>query len=1023
MLNVNQNFQTRNVALSKRPVYVAEIFFNNGNTGTDGINDVYFATCNVSEITDFPFPDKWFPFLKSDSINSLSQTVDPINGVSSIGGLDIVLTDYNGMVSDIIRAADAVGHGLRRQRISIHMLYKGMSWDDKVTIRTMQINDVRLSSLNEYKLTCADVQRQLQKTVFNPYSTTLTGAVASSGAVTLNVTDSRNFLATVQQTYGTVGFVKIGDEIMMWSSKPTDTSFYVDASGRGMFGTATAAHSIGDAVQEIVVLRENPITMALKIMQSTGTGANGTWDVYPARWGCNMDSANDVDVAEWLEVGKLLTGLTNSPSASDGIQFEFVIDKSIEAKRFIENNILKVLGAFGFVHGDGRYGVKAYADLANAVKENGILLDQNAVVKWGDLTYNYNDIANQVWIEYDENPKLSGKYIRNAIFIDDVSIRKWGQARQLKYTADGIIPTSIFASQIYQRFQRIIARYSRPPMQIELTLLPKYHTLEIGDIVRVTLPIRDLFTGASLDRAFEIISTRLTPKTGEVVIKCIAQHERATLWFGGVGSIESVTVSPAETSVVTGSTFQMVARAFDGVGVQVPTPAISWIASGNVTVDSSGLVTAGAAGSGTVYAVAGSKVSNVAQITVVATANANPVASVVVSPSSVTFEAGQTQTMTAVAYDVNGQVVEGKTFAWASDATGVATITAGPSASVTLTAVANGTANITATETVSAIASSAVVATVETPQTPTYAPPAIADSAYQIGTQLTAATHPTVISGASAPYTFVNGGDLPEGDYWIDGDVSLAAGDTITINGTVRLFCLGTVTINGTIDGKGRGGAGAAAVTATANTSRKGNDISDSAFVGKGGNGGHATNPTFVTPIYRAAQGGTVALASPQSTPVLTVSKDTLSGIPTKLYGTGGAGGAALGLWAATATGGAGGAGGAGLAIIARGIVLTLGLVDLRGNDGGNASTTFFNQNLAVGGGGGGGGGGSFVALHEGYIVGTVVSDNSSIYPNRVLNSGGAGGLLSRNDGYQASNMGENGFAGNSGAYINTFIG
>jgi len=162
---LNSNFKAKNDALAKQPVYVAQIFFNKGNSGTAGTNDIYFATCDVNQITGFAYPARWFPFLKADSVGSMSQTVDPINGVSSIGSLNVTITDYEGKVSDIIKAADVAGHGLRRQRITIFMLYKGMAWADRVVVRTMQVNDLTLSSLNEYKLTAADVQRQTQKTI------------------------------------------------------------------------------------------------------------------------------------------------------------------------------------------------------------------------------------------------------------------------------------------------------------------------------------------------------------------------------------------------------------------------------------------------------------------------------------------------------------------------------------------------------------------------------------------------------------------------------------------------------------------------------------------------------------------------------------------------------------------------------------------------------------------------------------------------------------------------------------------
>jgi hypothetical protein len=964
MLSLPANYRTKNNAINKQPVYVAKIFWNNGNTGVDNTNDIYFATCDMNDITGFPYPARWFPFLKADSIGSMSQKVDPVNGVSSIGSLDITITDYNNMVSNIIKAADEAGHGLRRQRIAIYALHKGNDWvSDKVCMRTMQVQELRLTQLNEYTITASDVQRQMQKTIFNPYSTTLSGAIATTGAITPAVADSRKFTAVASVKYGTVGFIKIDDEILRWTAKTETPSsgtytFTIGAVDRGLFGSVAAVHSDGATVSEVIVLNENPIIMALKILESSGVpGTNGTYDAYPARWGCNMDSTNDIDEAGILEVGKLLTGLSNTPAAANGTQFEFVINKGVEAKQFIEDSIWKILGSFGFVRGDGRYGIKAYSDLANASKENAsVTLDRNAVVRWGELAYNYSDLTNQVWIEYDEYPKLSDKFIRTAIFVDSVSIKKWGEAKQLKYKAYGVIATSDFASRLYQVFQRVLSRYSRPPMQIPLTLLPRYHDIEIGDISRVNLPIRDVFTGASLDRAFEIISTQLVPKTGEVEVVCIAQPEKGAQWFQGVGSIDSVVVSPAVANIPTGTTLQMVVRAFDGSGIQVTIPSILWQADGAVTVNSSGLVTAGAVGTGHVFALVGTTLSNVCTITITASANTNPVASVVVLPSSIQLKAGDTQQLSALAYDINGSLVNGKTFNWSSSNTGVATVPAGAAAAKLLTAVANGSSNITATETVSGTVSSPAAVIVAVPDTPTYAPPALLDSAYHIGTQITA--HGPV----GGPHVIPNGYNFPSGDYWYDGNVSLASGTSCTINGTVRICSVGTMTINGTIDGVGRGSAGSTDFVQGFLGSS-----GSSAGVSRAPIAGYA-NPAYVYPwapfpLYSSA---------PLISPVFTYSGGSVSqitgGLPIILLG--GNGPKVVIEMVYDGTVGPYGSltnvahdmayrpsGGAGLLMMARGFYLTTGNINLSGENGSVRTVSGFTWPLA------GGGGGSLVVL------------------------------------------------------------
>jgi hypothetical protein len=1036
MLTVPAAYKIKNDALAKQPVYVIKLVFAGGVQGTDGVNDIYFTSCDISNVLNFPFPTRWFPFLQADSISGISQNVDPINGVSTIGTLTAKLTDYGGKVSDIIKAADAAGYGLRRQRIEVFLLFKGMDWADRLRVRVLQVDNLKLSHENEYTLSASDIQMQLRKTVFNPGKSATSGAVAATGAVTIGMADARPFLPTTTVFFGTCGFVKIDSEIMRWTSSTNNPStLTVPLEGRGLFSTVAAAHAPGATVDEIIYLDGNPITIALGIMQSSGVaGAKGVYDVYPKKWGCGLSSSGDVDQAGWFQIGELLTGLSASHLAGDGLKFQFVLNKGVEAKKFIEDSLLKIIGAYGFVRGDGSYSIRAYNDLANAAKENAVVsLTTDNVISWGDLTYNYQNLANELWIDFDEQPKLSGKYIRASLFVDSVSQKKWGSAKQLKYAAQGIKTDSDFISQLYQRFQRVLSRYSRPPMQIPLILLPSLNKLEIGDIVRITLPIRDLFTGTTLDRAFEITSTQLQTKTGEINVTCIAQPELANFWFDGVGVVASVTISPASTSIPNGGTQQLVARTFDAGGVQVPTPAISWVASGNVTVSSTGLVTATGVGSGTVYAVSGAKRSNVATITVTTAANLNTVSAVAVSPSTATIAATQTQLATAVAKDIAGNQVNSVTFNWASSVPGVATVPAGPSVSATITAVANGTANITATETVSGIVSPVVLVTVATPVTPTYTPPAIADSAYKIGTQITS------MGPVNGPHVIPNGYNFVSGDYWFDGDLSLALDSTCTINGTVRIFSLGVVTINGQVDGVGRGGAGAVDVNPSFLGSfsginrnfgyRRGQPPDSVGFVGQGGNGGSCPN-VFGTFSFLPLSGGVVPASVPQATPGLTISFSSivsgswagLTGLPVKLSGSGGGSGCAFRDLATTnlVGSGMGAAGGAGLLICARGIYMSVGSIDLQGANPGNAyldGTT----NLQGAAGSGTGGGGSFVALAEANVYGLPVI---SIDPPRVYVAAGAIPGLSASYGYApANNPYQNGFIGTPGCSITQVIG
>ena len=114
-------------------------------------------------------------------------------------------------------------------------------------------------------------------------------------------------------------------------------------------------------------------------------------------------------------------------------------------------------------------------------------------------------------------------------------------------------------------------------------------------------------------------------------------------------------------------------------------------------------------------------------------------------------------------------------------------------------------------------------------------------------------------------------------------------------------------------------------------------------------------------------------------------------------------------------TTGSGGAAGAGFVIVARGIYITTGTVDLRGINGTNSTPGIPNV-YAMGGGGGGGAGGSFIGLAERVASGL---ENIIIYMPRILVSGGQGGASSHpSKGYVRP-----GAPGGAGAIITQIIG
>ena len=163
--------------------------------------------------------------------------------------------------------------------------------------------------------------------------------------------------------------------------------------------------------------------------------------------------------------------------------------------------------------------------------------------------------------------------------------------------------------------------------------------------------------------------------------------------------VAAVVVIPLTASVQVGGTVQLATATKDSAGAVLGGRAVTW-ASGNLavaTVSGSGLVAGVAAGTATITATSEGK-SGTATVTVTSLPPPPPpppapVASVVVSPASASVPVGATVQLTASLKDASGNMLTGRTIAWATSAAGVATV----SASGLVTGSAAGTATITAT--------------------------------------------------------------------------------------------------------------------------------------------------------------------------------------------------------------------------------------------------------------------------------------------------------------------------------------
>src|SRR2546430_74172 len=254
--------------------------------------------------------------------------------------------------------------------------------------------------------------------------------------------------------------------------------------------------------------------------------------------------------------------------------------------------------------------------------------------------------------------------------------------------------------------------------------------------------------------------------------------------------VASVTLAPSSVTVTVGGTVSLVATLKDANGNALAGRVITWVSSnpGAATVSGTGtgLVTAATVGSATITATSEGQ-SGTATVSVTTV----PVASVTLSPTTVSVQAGQTDQVTATPKDANGTALSGRTVTWASSNVGVATVSGGvvsgvAAGSVTITATSegqNGTATVSVTAVpVASVSVGPATASVQAGQT----------------VQLTATPKDAsgnALSGRTVTWASSNGGVA-----------------TVSASGAVSGVAAGSVTITATSEGH----SGTSAVTVTA---------------------------------------------------------------------------------------------------------------------------------------------------------------------------------------------------------------
>jgi len=203
-----------------------------------------------------------------------SQKVEPWDGKASVSTLNFVLTDINQEVLQLISPGVILDEILLK-RCSFYIGFENIGFPEEFVRLYRGIISGISHEPGVITIETSDPNLLRRQKLFETAKTNLTSAISDSDG-TLNVTSTDGFYFPVNapgsaspEPGHSVG-VKIGDEIITYSTTPGATSF--TSVTRGALGTTATAHDNGAEITPVFHFEGNPLRIANKIMLSGWLG-------------------------------------------------------------------------------------------------------------------------------------------------------------------------------------------------------------------------------------------------------------------------------------------------------------------------------------------------------------------------------------------------------------------------------------------------------------------------------------------------------------------------------------------------------------------------------------------------------------------------------------------------------------------------------------------------------------------------------------------------------------------------------
>jgi hypothetical protein len=453
---------------------------------------------------------------------SVSHELFPDEARSTIGSFSFSAVDLDAALTDELRSnLFNEFEGPRHNEVRVFTgdtdNFADGTWR---RVATYQLTGVIANDTGLYIFSASDRQLDLRTEIFNLKSTRLTETITAT-ETTLYVRSTEGFERLQHTEYFTdarlqlVGYVMVKKtkEIIRYTDIATDDPPRFLGCTRDVNSVASAVEVSGtdpDQWPEIIefpYLEGTVVQIAYALM--TGT-ILGTAITLPEHWHCGIDPAN-VDADSFSQVGADFHD-DDDLSGGAGLIMRFIHVAKSDAKRFIEEELLRPAGCFLAITPEGKLKLKRFTAVL-ARSSVVAYIEPEHVVSHGPLQHDQDGVINQLTIDYNWD---GDGFTRRSTFFNDESIATHGIGAARTMQFKGMPVTQHSAIGIRRTWLGLSSRYGAPPIYLDLVGMPYLNVLEVGDVVKVTLPSLDDYSDTgTFDRAMEVQQASMNWITGE----------------------------------------------------------------------------------------------------------------------------------------------------------------------------------------------------------------------------------------------------------------------------------------------------------------------------------------------------------------------------------------------------------------------------------------------------------------------------------------------------------------------------